>query len=490
MCRVKQLVALGSPKKLHFRGASTRSSNVIRHWFSLLKPLCLLGLAGSVAAINGCEGWSRVELEPQTIRVVSLRDPLTVFRQGEGFEYDLIWHFAQNNHAQLQWKWVKTPQEAIDLLATGKADIAAGRWSSESFEINPQVLTGPNYEEPMASLVCRRDMKSQKEIGFFQNLFSKQNRSSPDLIENQFVRVGIHKRDLIPDLESELFKVAPQWNVQRGLSSPLGLAREVAQKKIDCFVTDSTTARWIESLRPWLKVTRELNFRFSKTFLFSAQKTHLQTAFTSWLQRQNRKGLIARVRNRYFGFQKSLVASDRTRLFRAKMQDLPELMPKFKLYAKQFDLPWELLAAVAYQESHWNTEARSHTGVRGMMQITMDTALRLGVDDREDLDQSLWGGAKYLRFLIDRQPVSSHPRERLAMALAAYNVGPSHLRDAQKLAMADGMSANSFWNVRMYLPMLSDPAIAEELDFGGARGDEPVQFTERVLAFYDLLSDH
>ena len=463
---------------------------MIRHWFSFLKPLCLLGIAGTVAAINGCEGWNHIELEPQTIRVVALKDPLTLFRKDEGFEYDLIWHFAQNNHAQIVWKWVKSPHEVLALLADGQADMAAGRWSSESFELSPLVLTGPNYEEPMAALVCGRELKSQKELTFWQSLFSKQGSTSPDLIENQVLHLGIHKRDLIPDLESELSKVGPQWRVQRSLSSPLALARQVTLKKIDCFITDSTTAHWVESLRPWLKVTRELNFRFSKTFLFSSSKQTLQSAFTSWFQRQNRKGLISRVRNRYFGFQKSLNASDRTRLFRAKLQELPELLPKFKLYAKQFDLPWELLAAVAYQESHWNTEAKSHTGVRGMMQITMDTALHLGVDDREDLDQSLWGGAKYLRYLIDHQPVSSHPRERLAMALAAYNVGPSHLRDAQKLAAADGVSSASFWNVRLYLPLLSDPAIADELDFGGARGDEPVQFTERVLAFYDLLSDH
>ena len=45
---------------------------------------------------------------------------------------------------------------------------------------------------------------------------------------------------------------------------------------------------------------------------------------------------------------------------------------------------WRLLAAVAYQESQWDPVATSETGVRGLMQLTEDTARELGVQDRLD----------------------------------------------------------------------------------------------------------
>jgi membrane-bound lytic murein transglycosylase F len=202
-----------------------------------------------------------------------------------------------------------------------------------------------------------------------------------------------------------------------------------------------------------------------------------------------RHGQISLIRNRYLGFQKVLNDSDRTHFFKDRLTLLKSVLPHFKKYATEFDLPWELLAAVAYQESHWNNDARSPTGVRGIMQLTRSTALHLGLEDREDLEQSLMGGAKYLRALLDQQPVRLHKRDRIALALLAYNSGIGHLHDAQELAIASGRNPFSFWELRTIFPLLSNPAIADDLEFGVARGDEPVQFANRVLAFYDLLAD-
>jgi len=42
--------------------------------------------------------------------------------------------------------------------------------------------------------------------------------------------------------------------------------------------------------------------------------------------------------------------------------------------AQTFDIEWELLAAVAFQESQWNPKARSATQVKGMMMLTLPTA--------------------------------------------------------------------------------------------------------------------
>lgn len=58
-----------------------------------------------------------------------------------------------------------------------------------------------------------------------------------------------------------------------------------------------------------------------------------------------------------------------TRTFlRAVDAVLPQLKPLFEKYAEEID--WRLLAAIAYQESHWDAQATSPTGVRGMMMLT------------------------------------------------------------------------------------------------------------------------
>lgn len=461
----------------------------MRGWLLTIRTVLLVLLAGSVAAVNGCEGWTAQETpSPKEIRVVALREPLSRVRPGEGLEHDLLWHFAQSHKARMTWKWVNTPQEALSALRTGKADVAAGRWPQETPPLDFSVISGPAYEESVAVLICRRDLRSQAENSFLENLFAEGEKESASLIERVPARVGLHYRDWLPRLVRELENLNPQWNLQTGADSALILAADVARKRLDCFVTDRTTGRWLERLRPHIRIVRDLDYRFSRAFLFSAARPSVEVAFSRWFQQQNRAGAIRIVRHRYFGFEEALSEMDRARLLRAKITHLPALTPKFKRYAKEFDLPWQLLAAVAYQESHWNNEARSFTGVRGIMQLTLGTARYLGVENREDLDQSLWGGAKYLRFLIDQQPAHLHPRDRLTLALAAYNVGMGHLQDAQKLAVESGRDPFSFWDLRHVLPQLSDPEIAARLQFGLARGHEPVHFTKRVLAFYDLLS--
>ena len=58
---------------------------------------------------------------------------------------------------------------------------------------------------------------------------------------------------------------------------------------------------------------------------------------------------------------------------------LPDYVEHFKKYSELYQVPWTLLAAVAYQESKWNHKAISYTGVKGIMQITAQTAEHIGL---------------------------------------------------------------------------------------------------------------
>lgn len=178
---------------------------------------------------------------------------------------------------------------------------------------------------------------------------------------------------------------------------------------------------------------------------------------------------------------------DRSLLFKNITETLPTYKQAFKEAASEHSLPWQLIAAVAYQESHWNPAARSFTGVRGLMQLTTDTADHMEIDDRTDPLQSIWGGSKYLRYLMDKMPSSVNAKDRLALTLAAYNVGFAHLRDAQKLAEQMGRDPYSWHQIKEILPLLADPNYTDQLEYGFARGYETVEFVERVKSFYKLI---
>jgi membrane-bound lytic murein transglycosylase F len=68
------------------------------------------------------------------------------------------------------------------------------------------------------------------------------------------------------------------------------------------------------------------------------------------------------------------------------------------------------------------------------MMLTLPTAKAMGVTNRIDAQQSIFGGAEYLAKLERRVPRYIPNPDRKWMALASYNVGFAHMRDARGLA--------------------------------------------------------
>ncbi len=86
-------------------------------------------------------------------------------------------------------------------------------------------------------------------------------------------------------------------------------------------------------------------------------------------------------------------------------------------YARQHNLPVELLYAVAEQESGFHSGAVSPKGAQGLMQLMPDTQTTMGVTDPFDPEKSVAAGARFLRMMLDRF-------KETHLALAAYNAGP------------------------------------------------------------------
>ena len=169
------------------------------------------------------------------------------------------------------------------------------------------------------------------------------------------------------------------------------------------------------------------------------------------------------------------------RLFnvKASREKLPTYLPLFQKYATD-DIDWRLLAAVAYQESHWNPRAKSPTGVRGMMMLTLPTAKQLGIKSRIDPEQSIRGGARYIQKNKRRIPERIPEPDRTWLALAAYNIGFGHLEDARRLTQKFGADPDRWVDVKEYLPLLRQRKYYKQTRFGYARGDEPVQYVDNI----------
>lgn len=150
-------------------------------------------------------------------------------------------------------------------------------------------------------------------------------------------------------------------------------------------------------------------------------------------------------------------------------------------------MDWHLLAAIAYQESHWNPNAKSPTGVRGLMMLTLPTAREMGVTDRVDPRQSLEGGTKYFLQTRSRIPDDITEPNRTWLALAAYNIGMGHLEDARVLTERAGKNPDRWKDIKEFLPLLQKKKYFSTVRHGYARGQEPVDYVKNVRHYTMVL---
>ena len=166
---------------------------------------------------------------------------------------------------------------------------------------------------------------------------------------------------------------------------------------------------------------------------------------------------------------------------------LPYYRGEFRQAEKKTNIPWTLLAAMAYQESKWNHKAISPTGVRGIMMLTRSTASDLGINNRLDPSKSIAGGARYLSYLHKRVPDDIQMPDRMFVALAAYNVGMGHINDARLLAERLGKNSDQWDDLKSVLPLLAQKEYYQDLPHRYARGWEPVQYVKRIRAYRNIL---
>ena len=166
---------------------------------------------------------------------------------------------------------------------------------------------------------------------------------------------------------------------------------------------------------------------------------------------------------------------------------LPALLPVFQEVGQVHNVDWRLLAAMGYQESHWDPNATSGTGVRGIMMLTRRTAGQLGISDRLDPEQSIEGGTRYFKRMRKRIPARIPEPDRSWMALAAYNMGYGHLEDARVLTQKQGGNPDRWIDVKQNLPLLARKKWYKNTKYGYARGGEPVIYVENIRLYYDYL---
>lgn len=267
-------------------------------------------------------------------------------------------------------------------------------------------------------------------------------------------------------------------------------ADELLQKVVDGSITytltDSNQLAVNRRLFPQLSIAFTVNENLPVAWLLQkSQDDSLYSVLIEYFGHVYQNGDLVTLEDRYFGHIELFDYVDTIKFIQAIDHTLPKFKPWFMAHAGNLD--WRLLAALSYQESHWNPKARSPTGVRGLMMLTLPTAKQMGVTSRLDPQESIDGGSRYLQLLLSRIPERIPMPDRLWFALAAYNIGWGHVEDARRLTQRDGADPDKWLEVKQRLPELRKKSVYQHTRFGFARGDEAAWYVENIRRYYDTL---
>lgn len=434
---------------------------------------CLFALTGSMIPTT----MERIRTEGEIV-VVTLNSPTTYVEDNvgpTGYEYELAQAFADFLDVKLVLKQADSLTDLYQYIDLKKADFAAAGLTI-SHQNHEQVRYSTPYLYVTQQVIYRRGTKKPRNI---DDVANGTLAITPDSSRALQLR-----RIQIKDSPQLTWSESPDFDAVELLSM-------VSDEKFDFTIVTSNEFEVLQAYYPNLAIAFNLTGAQPLAWAFPQSRDNsLFQKAESFFHNAQSNGLLTGIKERYYGHlgQLDYVGA---KLFKRQIdRKLNRYEKLFKQAGEKYDLDWRLLAAMSYQESHWNPMARSFTGVRGMMMLTQRTAKELKVSNRLDPKQSIYGGASYLIKLRNRLPKNITEPDRTWMALAAYNVGYGHLRDARKLTSKDGADGTLWVNVQKYLPRLSQRRYYRETKYGYARGSEPVTYVQNIRRYFDVLAWH
>jgi len=408
------------------------------------------------------------------LRVVTRNAPTTYYIGASGPagpEYDLVQGLADELGVELVMHTVDSVAEVMPYLLNENVHMAAAGLSAT--ESRRRFLDfGHPYNTVDMHLVYRLGTGRPREIS--------------DIAGR---RIEVVANSSHSDMMAKLAGAIPgiEWTENADLEVR-ELLEKVALGEIDLTIADSTSFNIQRHFYPDLRVALDLELDDPLAWAYRKEDGHsLLKVADDYLIDAGRSGMLAQVHDRYYGHAEKFDYVGTRAFIRHFESRLPRYRETFEEAAELTGIDWRLLAAIGYQESHWQSHAVSPTGVRGIMMLTLDTADYLDIEDRVDPESSILGGARYYAIMRERLPDAVGEPDRTWLALAAYNVGFNHLRDARQIVEWQGGDPDAWVDVSKALPLLARKKWYSRLEYGYARGWEPVLYVNNIRRYYNIV---
>ncbi|HUQ51727.1 MAG TPA: membrane-bound lytic murein transglycosylase MltF [Gammaproteobacteria bacterium] len=404
------------------------------------------------------------------LRVVTRNTPAAFYYGADeprGIEYELARGYAEKLGVSLR---IYIDDQVFPDLVSGKAQIGAASLTVADAR-RDSVAFGPGYQQIEPLIIYRRGTPRPRKLG--------------DLVGGRLEVVASSSHAaLLEKLRSQ--EPLLTW-IEHTQRSSEELIRRVADGEIDYTIADSHLFELLRHFYPDLRVAFPLGPTDQIAWAIPKGDEPLRESIAAYFAEIQATGELKQILDRYY-FASSEFDYIGSRAFvRHVNTRLPRYRDFFLEAERSTGIDWRLLAAIAYQESHWDPAAVSPTGVRGMMMLTEHTANMMEVGNRHDARASVLGGGHYYLRVRRKVPERIGEPDRTWLAVAAYNLGFGHLEDARILTQMQGADPDRWEEVRDRLPLLSDKAWFSRVQRGFAPGQTAVAYVDNVRRYYEIL---
>jgi len=412
-----------------------------------------------------------------TLNVVLINSSSTYYLGGDGkkgFEYELLSSYASHLGVDLDITVANTAKEALELSRDENIHITSALLAKTTQ--NEQLYNmGPAYLEVQEQMICNR-------LLYRASKFPKDTQT----LSNLKIKTPTETKysTTLKELLSEDPTIVATFSDDASIEEILA---EVASGETDCTIVDSNIFSINQRYYSDLAYAFTIGSRDQLAWVLNTDSSGLKEDLYEWINIFTQSGELARIKDHYFDNNLVIDHMDSAMFYKRAKTLLPKYVEFFKEASIKYEIPYNVLVALSYQESQWNKNAVSPTGVRGLMMLTLDTAKTLKVVDRVDPRSSIIGGARHLRELMDRLDEKIVGEHRIKFALAAYNIGLGHIFDAIRLAEKMGKNAYAWQDLKSVLPLLAQRKHYSKLRHGYARGSEAIKYVESIFNYSDML---
>jgi len=406
--------------------------------------------------------------------------------QAMGFEYELLERLAEHLGLKLELIVADDLDAQFDQLVQGDVDLLADGMTIT--QDRKERVNFTDYLYLVKQVLVQKKPDNWRRISW-SNLQKQLVHDPIELIgDTVTVRKSSSYYERLVNLSDE---IGGKINVDTTISGEIStdeIIKMVAEGKIKYTVADDNLAKINASYFPILDIDVQVSFSQRIAWAVNKKAPKLLESINDWIEQERKQTDYYVIYNKYFKNKRRFKRRIKSAYYSLNKNQISKYDDLIKKYAKDLGWDWRLLASQVYQESRFVPHAEAWTGAKGLMQVMPATAKELGITDKSDPEQSIRGGTDYLKHLYERFPEVPDSLNRVKLTLAAYNCGFQHVRDAQRLAEAEGLDKN-VWdgNVEDMLLALSYPKNYRKdiVKYGYVRGIEPVTYVDQIFERYE-----